>query len=1105
MAAKKRKLTSFEPVPKRQKLISNKKSSAAAEKKTASTDESFKSKSKLNKCVEKRNKVQKAPLHPTRLTKKTLCNNAEKPKAITPKLKRKSVKRNHVDKVQLKKTVLKSTELLSSKTLSQVSLRCQNIVSKSSRNSIPKVTETQSRAVSTKSTNVKSNTPSRLKSVAIGRKVLSDTSSVKSTRPSVVKSIKPLNKAPLRIIHLQNTTVTSDSRQKASLPASETVKSSTPATSKNIYELNAGKPKKQLGGNASSPLLCRNATQAVAKLPPDENSIRSRTVMCSNVRPVNVTNRSTATRNIKVHSKAKAVNKPVQEKKAIRAVPESKQTSVCSEHRGRKSQRLQQIPKVPVKSLQKGGTKERKITKSRQNRTLTNDQPREAQTSKRCALKKKTEQKGQTKPSSLQSKVEASGTKQKSKTAKSRPEPERKANVSKVNNKLADSSNHSKELPKIAVSPEQSLHLEAEKTIQQPPAPAPCPKPRKEKSVTLKTPKEKKVKDKEHSKKRVGPKVKRQLKNNKASKLQQAVPEAASHPETDPKSKRVSILELCEEIADEIESDTVEVRKEVHDVTHEVEAPKPPTSLLPQVDAEIQNMAGEEVKQITPTKCFFPSKKTPPVKNRLNGNLSPIVKNSKKQELKPWKTNHVNRNNVLNRAAFPSLELLRKNVSFPSKEIQERTTDITPLFTSSPERLLATQLKEGNQTENSSRLGKLCLKGDTPKEVLQSSAHLPRTQLDHNLIIQQEISLGAFRTNQIPLVPSKRALENGMLEPALDESFSLRLDSSPESSPKKVLAPPHPPKQTKLDIGDWELEDSMPIELVPGRNLFTNQVPENSEKRVALISPSAATISATPSEGNLQREVKKIKEAVKDGDNQLIIDAEQKRFGAISCNVCGMLYTASNPEDETQHIFFHNRFVSAVKFVGWKKERIVAEFPDGKIIMVLPDDPKYARKKVEEIREMVDNDLGFQQAPLRIHSRTKTLLFISGDKKVVGCLIAEHIQWGYRVINEKMTCSSSEREAAIYESQKAWCCSTVPEPALCGISRIWVFRMMRRQKVATRLIECLRGNFIYGWYLGKEEIAFSDPTPDGKLFATKYCGTGQFLVYNFICGQSRST
>lgn len=43
-----------------------------------------------------------------------------------------------------------------------------------------------------------------------------------------------------------------------------------------------------------------------------------------------------------------------------------------------------------------------------------------------------------------------------------------------------------------------------------------------------------------------------------------------------------------------------------------------------------------------------------------------------------------------------------------------------------------------------------------------------------------------------------------------------------------------------------------------------------------------------------------------------------------------------------------------------------------------------------------------------------------------------------------------------------------------------------------------RSNFVYGAYLSKDEVAFSDPTPDGKLFATRYCGTPRFLVYNFV-------
>lgn len=126
------------------------------------------------------------------------------------------------------------------------------------------------------------------------------------------------------------------------------------------------------------------------------------------------------------------------------------------------------------------------------------------------------------------------------------------------------------------------------------------------------------------------------------------------------------------------------------------------------------------------------------------------------------------------------------------------------------------------------------------------------------------------------------------------------------------------------------------------------------------------------------------------------------------------------------------------------------------------------------------------------------------------------------------------------ERHRAWCCSTVPEPALCGISRIWVFSLARRRSIATRMLDAVRylhghyypnkpgsvmwspdvfrhmsetctvpsihsvslgifrSRFIFGSHLTIDEIAFSDPTPDGRLFATKYCNTPAFLVYNFV-------
>ncbi|XP_051969743.1 N-acetyltransferase ESCO1 isoform X2 [Xyrauchen texanus] len=327
-------------------------------------------------------------------------------------------------------------------------------------------------------------------------------------------------------------------------------------------------------------------------------------------------------------------------------------------------------------------------------------------------------------------------------------------------------------------------------------------------------------------------------------------------------------------------------------------------------------------------------------------------------------------------------------------------------------------------------------------------------------------------------------LEEEMTEPAAPKN-----EIKPEQSSSSAKVQPEAPvekKQCAPTTADTKQKPSSPQK--PAQKTQT----ENSNSGSSGVDPAA-------------EQKKEVKNGSKPEStaSQTSNDASQKAFGAMTCNVCGMLYSPTSPEDESQHLLFHNQFISAVKYVGWKKERILGEYPDGKIILVLPDDPKYALKKVEEIREMVDNDLGFQQVETNVPSQTKTFLFISNDKKVAGCLIAEHIQEGYRVIEESVL-EGTEGEKVMFERQRAWCCSTVPEPALCGISRIWVFSMMRRKGIASRMIECLRNNFIYGSHLSKDEIAFSDPTPDGKLFATHYCGTSRFLVYNFVSG-NRST
>ncbi|KAM9022457.1 N-acetyltransferase ESCO1 isoform 1-T3 [Ara ararauna] len=812
--------------------------------------------------------------------------------------------------------------------------------------------------------------------------------------------------------------------------------------------------------NKSKPNRCAVQEKTVLKTSVKSNSDNTNdfelgTRMTTRSSVLNLNNKTTPDKKVQQQPKS-TKNKEVCQKKPMQEIPTSKCLVVPNEPVMRRSQRLQQLTHVhvPARSLRSREVKEEKALEVKQ----SSQTKRHTQSVAAKALKsagEKTEQKNKkTKPN------KPNNTKEDNKI---HVEVTSSLKESKADNKNGNSNSFQQNLQGSSLCSDESLE-EVKKDEMGPVSPIPN-NAKKVEADSLKPNSKTATKEKQQ----MHQNIKSSTKPKKISQPSVSETNVADPLENDAKSKRVSILELCEEIAGEIESDTVEVKKDSPNAKH---------SRTEERHADIQLQQSEMLTQTEPsqsTQCkrFFPSKKGMPVKCTLNGRNNASNKNSKWTKIKLLKASNMKQRN-LNSANAPKLPLLK---DYP--EVSE-----------------AGQIP--TEVELSKAQGKLSITGLSENESVTCVQE--KSDPSSERAGAKEVTLEIKQ-------PTKKGAENGLLrnltkhlcEPRPDETFQLHLESSPESSPVKYVTAPKPPKQLKKEPGESESQGLAPKQLTQAS--LTNQASE-TENRVPLSNPSLASKCSNfiPSEEHIQ----KLKEAGKDVDKQLIIDAGQKRFGAISCNICGMLYTASNPEDETQHLLFHNQFISAVKYVGWKKERILAEYPDGKIIMVLPDDPKYALKKVEEIREMVDNDLGFQQAPLMCYSRTKTLLFISNDKKVIGCLIAEHIQWGYRVIEEKVPEVSSENEKVIFERQKAWCCSTSPEPAICGISRIWVFSMMRRKKIASRMIECLRSNFIYGSYLSKEEIAFSDPTPDGKLFATQYCGTGQFLVYNFLNGQHQT-
>ncbi|KAF9430307.1 N-acetyltransferase esco2 [Entomortierella beljakovae] len=290
-------------------------------------------------------------------------------------------------------------------------------------------------------------------------------------------------------------------------------------------------------------------------------------------------------------------------------------------------------------------------------------------------------------------------------------------------------------------------------------------------------------------------------------------------------------------------------------------------------------------------------------------------------------------------------------------------------------------------------------------------------------------------------------------------------------------------------------------------------------------------------------------------------DEKSKRY---HCPQCGMPYVRGQSEDEQIHDRYHRAALGGIDYPGYKNEIVAATFNDFKpghnpasgtsastnelynsriVVISMSDTGKSAslasgassfeKRKVKEVLQIVNKDLGSVDFEPEKLDSCKAFLYISGKKKVIGCVIAERIKQGFEIIPQatssstptpsttpsQKSCTDSTTSSTILHSSSstqstleisstpgydehergdsgsAIFCSTTPCPAICGINRIWVSSHCRRQGVASRLLEAVRDRFIYACTLKKSDLAFSQPTGDGKALAQQYLGTEKFLVY----------
>ena len=175
----------------------------------------------------------------------------------------------------------------------------------------------------------------------------------------------------------------------------------------------------------------------------------------------------------------------------------------------------------------------------------------------------------------------------------------------------------------------------------------------------------------------------------------------------------------------------------------------------------------------------------------------------------------------------------------------------------------------------------------------------------------------------------------------------------------------------------------------------------------------------------------------------------------------------------------------------FKNEKVVQDYLDGKVIVVENCiDSNQSVNKCLQILEYVDKQLGINEFEKDsdlikrrslINKNSKFYIFIDKlSKKIVGFCLAEQVENAFP-INEN---------GFSYDDTKC------DNNTICGINRIWVSDQMRHKKIATRLLDCVCFNFFYFYKLLPNQLAFSDPTPNGRLLAKSYCKCDSFLIYN---------
>lgn len=252
------------------------------------------------------------------------------------------------------------------------------------------------------------------------------------------------------------------------------------------------------------------------------------------------------------------------------------------------------------------------------------------------------------------------------------------------------------------------------------------------------------------------------------------------------------------------------------------------------------------------------------------------------------------------------------------------------------------------------------------------------------------------------------------------------------------------------------------------------------------------------------------------------------------CKTCGMEYIPSSAEDAALHKKFHAMNLGGVDFTKsiverLRKKQIWGGGEGAFIAVVSRNDALALRHRASEVLKVVNTELAaipiddgelwgqagrtvFADAPIEqskgptvqaiegaeclqpLVDRFKMYLYIK-DNKCIGACLVERIWEAYAVLSHDDASEPSCQLPSVAQSSSI-SIGTTSSPAMLGISRVWTSSEHRKKGIATRLLESVRSDFLYGLTIEKEQMAFSQPTERGQNLARKWFRKASgWLVY----------